>query len=224
MPGGERGKSGRKSKTQEPQLLTRKDFLKQMGAVVGGATIASLLASACGKPAKTITTSKTYSFSFDPTSLPPAEGFVYQTPSELPPLMPIPGCTTYTATDRKYTVEHMWVKKVAENIVAIGITQKMAVLLDYIYQISLPKVGSTIKRGDLFGYVDSAKMDVELQTPISGTILQVDTDIYVDLVYRVNGDPYVKGWFVTAALSNPVEWDQLITPQEYSDLNAKVVE
>jgi glycine cleavage system H protein len=225
MPKRKSQQTPRNKRPQQPQLLTRKEFLKQMGSVVGGTAIVSLaLSSACGKTAKTTTSSKTYSFSFDPTSLPPSKDFVYQTPDGLPPEMPIPGCTTYVATDRKYTVEHMWVKKVAENIVAIGITQKMATLVDFIYQISLPKEGGTIEKGGLFGYVDSAKMDVELQAPISGTVLQVNTEVYTDLVWRINGDPYVKGWLVTATMSNPAEWDQLITPQEYSDLNAKVVE
>jgi glycine cleavage system H protein len=40
----------------------------------------------------------------------------------------------------------------------------------------------------------------------------------------INADPYVKGWFITMQLSNPEELNDLLTPEEYRDLNAKVVE
>jgi len=40
---------------------------------------------------------------------------------------------------------------------------------------------------------------------------------------HVNNDPYVSGWMVTIELSNPEELDELLTPQGYTDLNAKVL-
>jgi glycine cleavage system H protein len=229
-------KTDRKSRPQEPQLLTRKDFLKEMGTVVGGAALASLaFNSACGSPGNNTTSNPTADVNSNTinsstgntvtsgtttnTGLPPAEGFVYKTPQALPPRKPIPGCTTSVATDRMYTVDHLWVKMVAKNIVAIGITEKMATLVDNILAVNLPKEGRTIIMGDFLIYIESSKMNVELPAPVSGTILQVNNEIFTDLVYRVNGDPYVRGWLVTMQLSNPTEWDTLITPEVYSELN-----
>jgi len=118
-------------KLRKKQTVTRRQFLKEASLVVGGTAIASLaLTSACSSPGNSSTTSNTgtttttstpaattNTTTSTPTSLPPSEGFVYTTPRERPPLMPIPGCTTFTATDRLYIVEHMWIKLVAENIV-----------------------------------------------------------------------------------------------------------
>jgi len=239
------GKKGGKRGAQESQPVSRRQFLKEAGTIIGGAAIASLaLNMACNSSGDTTTTRTTTNTTgtntntktttttpantttdTTPTStgLPPADGFVYKTPTELPPVMAIPGCTTSTATDRKYVLEHMWIKMVAENIVAIGITEKMSALTDWIYMINLPRVDQILEKDGRFIYVEAAKMNVEFPSPVSGKVLQVNNDIFVDLVYMVNGDPYVKGWLVTVELSNPQEWDELLTPQEYTDLNSKVV-
>ena len=128
------------------------------------------------------------------------------------------------AADRSYILEHMWIKLVAENIVAIGITEKMSELMDLIYTLYLPHEGDVIKKGESFIYSEAGKMSVEFFAPVSGTVLQVNRDVYVDLEMMVNADPYVKGWFITVQLSNPEELNELLTPEEYRDLNAKVLE
>ena len=128
------------------------------------------------------------------------------------------------AADRRYIVEHMWVKLVAENIIALGITEKMSDLMDLIYTLYLPHVGDVIEKDDSFIYSEAGKMSVEFFAPVSGTVLQVNHDVFVDLEMMINADPYVKGWFITMQLSNPEEFNDLLTPEEYRDLNAKVVE
>jgi len=228
MPGIERIKPKRKGKPQGPPLLTRKEFLKEIVSVAGGMALVSLApASACTSPgtdtSSGITDSNTGTATSATSSLPPANGFVYKTPTELPPMVLIPGCTSHTALDRKYTLEHMWVKMVAENIAAIGITEKMSQMVAFIYSINLPQIGRKYAQGDVLLYVTSSKLSIDLIAPVSGTVLQQDTDIFVDLWYRVNGDPYVKGWLVTMQLNQPEEWNKLLTPQEYTDLNAKVL-
>lgn len=229
----EMGKQKNTKGTQDKQPVTRRQFLKKTSLVMGGAAISSLaLASACsssentttsGTTATINTTANTTTTTSTPTVLPPAEGFVYVTPKEPPPKMPIPGCTTFTATDRLYIVEHMWVKLVAENIVVIGITEKMSELMDKIYTLYLPEVDSMINKDGYFGYAEAAKLNVEFISPVSGTVLQINHEIWPDPEPTVNNDPYVSGWMVTMELSNPEELDTLLTPQEYSDLNAKVL-
>ncbi len=225
-------------KLRKKQAVTRRQFLKEASLVVGGTAIASLaLTSACGSsgnggttttstttstPVNT-TTTPTTTTSSTPTSLPPAEGFVYTTPSERPPLMAIPGCTTFTATDRLYIVEHMWIKLVAENIVVIGITEKMSELMDKIYSLYLPEIDHKLTKEGYFGYGEAAKLNVEFVSPVSGTVRQINNELYIDIEMHVNNDPYVSGWMVTIELSNPEELDELLTPQEYTDLNAKVL-
>jgi glycine cleavage system H protein len=225
-------------KLRKKQTVTRRQFLKEASLVVGGTAIASLaLTSACSSPGNggTATTSTTTSTPVNTTttttsstptvttSLPPSEGFVYTTPSERPPLMAIPGCTTFTATDRLYIVEHMWIKLVAENIVVIGITEKMSELMDKIYSLYLPEIDHKLTKEGYFGYGEAAKLNVEFVSPVSGTVRQINNELYIDIEMHVNNDPYVSGWMVTIELSNPEELDELLTPQGYTDLNAKVL-
>jgi len=228
MSGIERIKPKRNGKLQGPPLLTRKEFLKEVVSVAGGIALVSLApALACTSPgantSSSVTGSNTGTTTNTTISLPPADGFVYKTPTELPPMVLIPGCTSHTALDRKYTIEHMWVKMVAENIAAIGITEKMSQMVAYISTMNLPQIGRKFAQGDVLLYVTSSKLSIDLIAPVSGTVLQQDTDIFVDLWYRVNSDPYVKGWLITMQLNQPEEWNKLLTPQEYTDLNAKVL-
>jgi len=229
----------RKRKAREGQQVTRRQFLKETGLLVGGAAISSIaITSGCDSSSssgtKTVNTTPTTNpttttsntsintTTTTTTTLPPAEGFVYKTPLEQPPVMPIPGCTTFTATDRKYIIEHMWVKMVAEGIVAIGVTEKMTELMDVIYSLSLPPESEIVQKDTSFIYADAAKMAVEFVAPVSGTVLQVNNGVFLDLTV-IKNDPWVGGWFLTIKLSNPEEWDDLLLPQEYTDLNAKVL-
>ena len=128
------------------------------------------------------------------------------------------------AADRSYIIEHMWVKLVAENIVVIGITEKMSELLDKIYTLYLPNEGDKLEKDGFFAYAEGGKMSTEFVVPVSGTVLQINYEIWPDPELTVNNDPYVSGWWITIQLSNPQELDELLTPEEYRDLNAKVVE
>jgi len=187
-------------KLRKKQTVTRRQFLKEASLVVGGAAIASLaLTSACSSPGNGGTTSNTgtttttstpatttNTTTSTPTSLPPSEDFIYSTPSERPPLMPIPGCTTFTATDRLYIVEHMWIKLVAENIVVIGITEKMSELMDKIYSLYLPEIDHKLTKEGYFGYGEAAKLNVEFISPVSGTVRQINNELFIDIEMHVN--------------------------------------
>ena len=212
---------------------TRRQFLKEAGLVAGSAAIGSLtLLSGC-KPSSTestipvsssVTQDTIYTVPVIETSgLPPAEGFVYKAPSDPPPVMKIPGCTTNAALDRKYIMEHMWVKMVAQDVVVTGITEKMAALISFLYELSLPAEGIQLKRGENYIYAHGAKLSLDFPNPVSGVVLQKNNEIYTELTMTVIGDPYNRGWFNTVKLSNPEEWDELLTPQQYADLNTKVL-
>jgi len=116
----------------------------------------------------------------------------------------------------------MWVKMVAEGIVVIGITEKMTELMDVIYSLWLPPEGEVVQKNGSFIYAEAAKMSVEFFSPVSGKVLQVNNGMFLDLTV-IKYDPYTEGWFLAMELSNPEEWDDLLSPQEYTDLNAKVL-
>lgn len=118
----------------------------------------------------------------------------------------------------KYTKEHWWVK-IEEGKVRLGITQRVADFLTLITNVELPKLGDEIKIGDTIGIIESQKTTVDLSSPLSGRVLEVNEGIIKDplpLVY----DPYGNGWMVVIEPSNPKEIEELIDVDEY----LKVVE
>ncbi|MER3445346.1 MAG: hypothetical protein C4291_00265 [Candidatus Dadabacteria bacterium] len=118
----------------------------------------------------------------------------------------------------KYTKEHWWVKIEGRNA-RLGITQRVSDFLTLITNVELPKVGDEIKTGDTIGIIESQKTTVDLSSPLSGKILEVNKSVIKDplpLVY----DPYGEGWMIVIEPSNPKEIDRLIDINEY----LKVVE
>jgi glycine cleavage system H protein len=223
---------------EESQPVTRRQFLKEASLVVGGAAIASIaLTSACGSPENTTTSSATTTTNTTTsintttntiTSTGTWSG-VYVPPQEKPERLPILGCENETkvATDRKYSVEHMWVKSITDDIVVIGISEKFLALLEDIYYVTLLDEGTVVNRDLYLGSIDSSKMNVELMAPISGTVLQNNDEVRTDPGTIFNDKPYdivyASGWMQVIKLSKPEELNDLLTPDEYKSLNEKLI-
>ncbi len=244
MPGKEKVRQGHKRNERNSPPITRRQFLKEVGLVVGGAAVTSLaFTSACSSSAKpnpsgttttdtgasaggttTInTTSATNTSSGSTTSL-DTTAFSYTPSREGLELLPIPGCTTLVASDRLYSVEHMWVKPIADDRVVVGITDKLQQLMDVVNSLSFPNAGEAVTGGEYCGWVEAWKLDVDIISPVSGTVLQTNVMIHWNLGSSDNVlhmDPYVTGWMMVIQLSKPEELDELLTPQEYIALNAK---
>lgn len=231
--------------------LSRREFIKRFIGLVGGASLAINSCSqknnssetTSSKPTNTTTSSipTTYTSSTAPTtppesttSVPTTDSisittnttFVYVPSREGLELQLVPGCTSFAAMDRMYTVEHVWVKKVLDDVVVLGITDKMQLLMERITELSLAHVGEQITRGDTFGYAEGDKMSVDLMAPVTGEVIQVNNELWAGGGENkgfdtVTGDPYVNGWMIVAKISKPAELDELITPEEYMALNAK---
>lgn len=221
--------------------ITRREFLKETGRIIGAAAIGSMaLTGACKGPTiktetETATTTKTGgttstptgTSTSNPTTTPTDPGAFSYTPSRDGLVMKlIPGCTSWVATDRMYTVDHIWVKTIVDNIVAIGITDKGQLLMTRITSLQLPKIGESINKGDSFGYAEGDKMSIDLIAPVSGTVIQVNNAIWLTAgqnsgLELVTSDPYVNGWMIVVQLSKPSELGELITPEKYMALNAK---
>jgi len=130
--------------------------------------------------------------------------------------------------DRMYTVEHIWVKSIASDKVVLGITDKMQQLLLKIHELQLSKVGESTRWGEAFGYAEGNKMSTDLVAPVSGTVIQLNNNIWAGNLAggldTITSDPYVEGWMIVVKLSKPEEMKQLITPEAYMAFNAKIDE
>lgn len=121
-----------------------------------------------------------------------------------------------TPKDLRYSEEHEWVK-LEDGKVRIGITHFAQSELGDIVFVELPQVGDDIKTDDPFGSVESVKTVSELYAPVSGKVVEVNTDLE-DNPEFVNESPYDKAWMIVVELSDASEIDNLMTVEQYEEM------
>jgi len=115
--------------------------------------------------------------------------------------------------DLRYHKEHEWVR-VQGKQATLGISQFAQDALGDIVYIELPKVGTTVTAGQEIGEIESTKTTSMLYTPVSGTIVKINTELK-DHPEVVNQDPYGKGWLAVIELSDPSQANALMTAAQY---------
>lgn len=119
----------------------------------------------------------------------------------------------------KYSRQHGWVA-VEDSVATIGITDYAQEELGEIVYLELPKSGDKISRDDPFGTIESVTAVTELYAPISGTIVEVNTDL-PNSPETINDDPYGDGWLIKVEISDPSELEDLMDPAEYEEMLAE---
>ena len=115
-----------------------------------------------------------------------------------------------------YTKEHEWLK-VQGDAAIMGITDYAQKSLHEIVFVDLPEIGRKVKQMESIGTVESVKAVSEIYTPISGEIIEVNTELN-EKPELVNQDPYGKGWIAKIRLENlDNEIKNLLTPQQYRE-------
>ncbi len=115
-----------------------------------------------------------------------------------------------------YSKEHEWVNR-EEGKVRIGITDHAQSELGDIVFIELPEVGDEIKTDEPFGSAESVKTVSELYAPISGKVIEVNTDLE-DSPEFVNESPYEKAWMIVIEPYNPDEIEKLLSAGDYNKM------
>jgi glycine cleavage system H protein len=118
--------------------------------------------------------------------------------------------------DLLYTKEHEWVK-VEGDRATIGITDHAQAELGDIVFVELPKVGAELAQGKEFGVVESVKTVSNLYSPISGKVLEVNTELDTS-AELVNKDPYNQGWIIKADNIEPAELETLLSAEDYQKI------
>ena len=121
--------------------------------------------------------------------------------------------------DLKYTREHEWAKRDGARI-RVGITAFAQEQLGDVVFVELPKVGAKVTRRQSFGVVESVKAVSDLFAPISGEVVEINTEL-PGAPETINRDPYGKGWMIVIAPSNAGEWDGLLSPAQYEQFVAE---
>lgn len=119
-------------------------------------------------------------------------------------------------SELKYTETDEWVL-VEGNIATIGLTDfAQDQLSDLVYFESLVDVGENVEVESQLGTVESVKSAGDVLSPISGEVIEINTDLE-DEPEIVNSDPYLDGWMFKIRMANPAELDELMTADEYME-------
>ncbi|MFV5343760.1 glycine cleavage system protein GcvH [Acinetobacter oleivorans] len=116
-------------------------------------------------------------------------------------------------SELKYARTHEWVK-IEGDLVITGITDHAQDELGDLVYVETPEVGSKVTAGEQAGVVESVKTASDIHAPVSGTVVEVNTDLEDDPDF-VNDDPYGKGWIYKIKPENIADVEKLLTNAEY---------
>ncbi|HEY5514416.1 MAG TPA: glycine cleavage system protein GcvH [Geomonas sp.] len=115
----------------------------------------------------------------------------------------------------KYSKEHFWVR-IEDDRAVIGITDYAQAELGNITSVELPAVGDELEQDDSFGSIEARKTVAELYSPLTGTVLEVNSELG-NAPEFVNDDPYDAGWLVVIEVADAEEMNLLMSAEFYED-------
>lgn len=116
----------------------------------------------------------------------------------------------------KYTKDHEWIR-IEGNEAYVGITDFAQGELGDIVFVEIETEGETLDREEVFGSVEAVKTVSDLFMPISGEVLEVNSQLESS-PELVNQDPYGDGWMVKVSIGNPDELNDLLDAAAYREL------
>jgi glycine cleavage system H protein len=123
----------------------------------------------------------------------------------------------------KFTKEHEWILDNGDGTATIGITDFAQGELGDIVYVEVDTVGETIDVDQIFGTVEAVKTTSDLFMPLTGEILEFNSDLGADGEDNpalINEEPYGKGWIIKIKVADPSQFDALLTSAQYEDLIA----
>ncbi|WP_147199669.1 glycine cleavage system protein GcvH [Pantoea sp. MBD-2R] len=114
----------------------------------------------------------------------------------------------------KYRDSHEWVRKEADGIYTVGITEHAQELLGDMVFVDLPDVGTTYSQGDDCAVAESVKAASDIYAPLSGEIVEVNAALDGE-PELVNSASYSEGWLFKIRASDESELDNLLDADAY---------
>ena len=116
----------------------------------------------------------------------------------------------------KYTKDHEWVS-IDGDIATVGITAFAQSELGDIVYVEVETEGETVEAEEVFGSVEAVKTVSDLFMPISGEIIEFNSELEANPEY-VNSDPYGKGWMIKIKIQDANETSNLLDAAAYEAL------
>ena len=117
--------------------------------------------------------------------------------------------------DLHYSESHQWAR-VEDGVATVGVTHYAQEQLGDIVYVELPSPDEEVKRGEPLGSVESVKAVADVNSPVSGRVTEVNTDLD-DEPEKISQDCYGAGWLAKIELSEPAEVRSLMNAQQYSE-------
>ena len=118
------------------------------------------------------------------------------------------------ATDRLYSAEGLWLKT-EENLVRVGVSDFFQQHNGDVAFAEMKPGGKQVNAGSWFATIETMKVNIELPSPITGEIVQVNPEL-VSAPEVINRDPFGAGWLALIKASDWVnEKTRLLDPTAY---------
>lgn len=118
----------------------------------------------------------------------------------------------------RYTPTHEWVHWDGSTA-TVGITDfAVSQLTDLVY-VELPQVDTEVTAGATCGEIESVKAVGELNSPLDGTITEINEELEEHLEW-LSENPYQLGWMFRLTPSDPSQIEQLLDRAAYEKVCA----
>jgi glycine cleavage system H protein len=117
----------------------------------------------------------------------------------------------------RYSKDHVWARLDSDNRLTIGISDFAQQDCGEIFLAKLPEEGTELVKDEPFGALEASSAEmVDLYAPVSGEVLEINADLE-ESPEIINEDPLQDGWLIRMSIPSMLEFDELLTEEEYED-------
>jgi glycine cleavage system H protein len=115
--------------------------------------------------------------------------------------------------DLRYTASHEWVRREADGVFSVGITDHAQEQLGDIVFVETPATGRKVKAGEAVGVVESVKAASDIYAPVAGEIVAANAELSA-APEKVNEDAFAA-WMFRIKPDDPAAFAGLLDAKGY---------
>jgi glycine cleavage system H protein len=116
--------------------------------------------------------------------------------------------------DRRFLETHEW-GLLEGDVLTVGLTDFAVRHLSDLVYVQLPELGERVEQNERFGEVESVKAVSDLNAPVSGEVIEVNTAV-ADAPELITNDCYNDGWIAKIQPEDSSEYENLLSPEDYA--------
>lgn len=115
----------------------------------------------------------------------------------------------------RYLESHEWGRLESDGTITVGITDFAVDQLNDLTFVDLPEAGDRVTKGEPFGEIESVKAVSDLNSPVSGEIVEVNNGVDGDDFSALKSDAFGKGWLIKVKPDNAAELKEAKSLADY---------